>query len=178
MIPWQWRLAAAAIVAALCVAWWHFRPHPATVSIPVVASPSKAVKDAGRETVTMPVKVYKAESKNRLNLPKSPSEHLAASSTVKPDDHPHTLSTVIDDKTGEVTTYDTRDPLPWVAVNDHGEAGIGYGYKFSPGHGFGPMARLTVRQNLLDVKAARLSLQGTLDQDGSAFAGVFVTARW
>lgn len=175
-------VAVAVILAASLAAWWHFRTQPAPVSVPVIATPSKPVEHVGTETVTMPVKVYKSESKKRLNLPKSlqddPSQHVAASSTVKPDYHPHTVSTVIDDKTGEVTTYDTREPLPWIAVDNHGEAGIGYGMKYSPARGFGPVARITVRQNLLNVKAAQISLQGTLDQDGDAFAGVFVTARW
>ena len=180
----NWKPAAVGILAVLlaAVTWFYFRPQPAPVSTPVLAQPSKAVSHVGTEILTMPVKVYKPEAKKLLNLPQNvtsdPAKHVAASSTIKPDDHPHTVSTVIDDKTGEVTTYDVREPLPWLAVNSHGEAGIGYGMKYSPGRGFGPMARIVVRQDLLNIKAARVSVQGTLDQDGSAFGGVFVTATW
>lgn len=184
MIQWQYRLAIAATLAALLAAgmWWHFRPRPAPVSMPVIAKVSSAVSGVVRQTVTMPVKVYRPEAKKKLRLPQAvqndASQHVAASSTVKPDDHPHTVSTVIDDKTGEVTTYDVREALPWLAVDTHGEAGMGYGMKFTPGKGFGPVARIVARQNLLDIKAATVSLQGTLDGDGATFAGVFVTARW
>ncbi|HSR06123.1 MAG TPA: hypothetical protein VLM42_03150 [Bryobacteraceae bacterium] len=182
MIPWQYRLAGAVTLAASLAVWWHFRPHPAPVSTPVIAQPARAVATVGKEMIQAKVKVYKPEAKKRLKLPQNvtsdPAKHVAASSTIKPDNHPHTVSTVIDDKTGEVTTYDVREPLPWLAVDSHGEAGMGYGMKFTPGKGFGPVARIVARQNLVDIKAATVSLQGTLDGDGEAYAGVFVTARW
>lgn len=123
MLIWQTRRVLVAILAGcLAVAiWWHFHSQPAPVSVPVIAAPSKAVAHVGTEIIQTPLKVYKPESKKRLNLPKSlqddTSKHVAASSTIKPDYHPHTVSTVIDDKTGEVTTYDTREPLPWFAVS-------------------------------------------------------------
>ncbi len=181
MIP--YKVAAVAILAASLAAWWHFRPQPAPVSVPVIATPSKPVEHVGTETIQTPLKVYKAESKKRLNLPKSlqedSSKHVAASSTIKPDFHPHTISTVIDDKTGEVTTYDTREPLPWIAVDNHGEAGVAYGIRDGQA-----TVRLEVRQNLLDVKAVKLGVQASVDQPfagsiaPSYFVGVGLSYRW
>lgn len=183
MIPWQYKAAAVVTLAASLAVWWHFRPQPAPVSVPVIATPSKAVSSVGTETVTMPVKVYKPEAKKRLNLPKSlqmdSAKHVAASSTIKPDDHPHTVSTIIDDKTGEVTTYDTREPLPWLAVDNHGEAGMAYGIRDGQA-----TVRLEVRQNLLDVKAVKLGVQASVDQPlagsiaPSYFVGVGLSYRW
>ena len=183
MIPWKYMVAVAVILAASLAAWWHFRPQPAPVSVPVIATPSKAVSGVGTETLTTQVKVYKAESKKRLNLPKSlqedNSKHVAASSTVKPDIYPHTVSTVIDDKTGEVTTYDTREPLPWLSVDNHGEAGVAYGIRNGQ-----PTVRLEVRQNLIDVKAVKIGLQASVDQPmagigaTSYFVGVGLAYRW
>lgn len=183
MINWQYKVAAVATLAASLAAWWHFRPQPAPVSVPVIATPSKAVSSVGVETIRTPVKVYKPEAKKRLNLPQNitqdASKHVAASSTIKPDDHPHTVSTVIDDKTGEVTTYDTRGPLPWLAVDNHGEAGVAYGIRDGQ-----PTVRLEVRQNLLDVKAVKLGVEATVDQPmsgplgSSYFVGVGLAYRW
>ena len=105
--------------------------------------------------------------------------HVAASSTIKPDDHPHTISTVIDDKTGEVTTYDTREPLPWLQVDNHGEAGVAYGIRDGQA-----TVRLEVRQNLLDVKAVKLGVEASIDQplsgsiSPSYFVGVGLSYRW
>ena len=182
MINWKYIIAAAVTLASCAAVWWRFRPQPAPVSVPVIAQPAKAVATVGKETIQAKVKVYKQEAKKRLNLPQNitsdPAKHVAASSTIKPDYHPHTVSTVIDDNTGEVTTYDVREPLPWLAVNNHGEIGMGYGMKSMPGKGFGPTARIVAQQNLLDIKSATVSLQGTLDSDGEAFAGIFVTGRW
>lgn len=117
------RYSALAVTLAvlLAVMWWNFSPHPAPVSTQVIATPSKAVSRVGTEILTMPVKVYKPEAKKRLNLPKSlqmdSSQHVASATKVVADDHPHTISTLINDKTGEVTTYDTREPLPLFAVS-------------------------------------------------------------
>lgn len=179
-----YKLAAAATLACLlAVLWWHFRPHPAPVSVPVIAQAAKVVSGVGRQTVTLPLKVYKPEAKQRLKLPQAvqadPAQHVAAASTVKPDTHPHTVSTVVDEKTGEVTTYDTRDPLPWLAVDSHGEAGVAYGIRDGQ-----PTVRLEVRQNLLDLKALKLGVQASADQPVSGslspsyFVGIGVSYRW
>lgn len=165
----------------LVYAWWTLRPKYSPVSVPVIARP--AIKDSERVTIQTPIKVYTPKAKKKAKIPQSMKDdssiHLVSSSSVKADTHPHTISTVVDAQTGNVTTYDVRDPLPWIAINPHGEAGIGYGWKYSQGQGLHQATRLIVRQNLLDVKAAKISLQGSIDpQDREAFAGVFLTASW
>ena len=179
-----YKVVGVAMLALLLAGLWlHFRPQPAPVSVPVIATQSKPVEHVGTETIQTPLKVYKPEAKKRLNLEKSlqedASKHVAASSTIKPDNHPHTVSTVIDDKTGDVTTYDTREPLPWIAVDNHGEAGVAYGIRDGQ-----PTVRLELRQNLVDVKAVKLGVQASIDQpmagigSTSYFVGVGLAYRW
>ena len=99
-----------------------------------------------------------------------------ASSKVKADDHPHTITTTLDQTTGEFTSYDRTDPLPWVAVDTRTEIGMYYGLKNGE-----QAVRLEGRQALLQVKALHVGAVASVDVmrgEVDSFVGVGVWARW
>lgn len=132
------------------------------------------------DKVTLPpqkVKVYPQKAKAKLSLPEpaasNPSVYALGASRVEPDWHPVTVTTTLDTDTGDVQVYQKREPLPWLAIPHRGEAGLAYGLKNGQ-----PNARLFVRQSLLDMKALRLGVEATADQDGEVFAGASLAWRW
>lgn len=171
-------LIALALAACGVCAWifWPFGPAP--VSRTQTATTAPEVRQVEKVAITPPVvKAYAPKAKARLKLPAAvqvaPSIYALTASQVKADDRPHTIITTLDEDTGEVETYDRPDPLPWLAPETRGELGISYGLR--DGH---PMGRLSVRQNLLQIKSLRLGSQASIDQDGQWFAGVGVWYRW
>lgn len=180
---------AFGLLIAMAIGWLSYDREPAQgVGATVIARPSGEVAKVPVKTVTPKagVKVYRggAALKDGLKLPRDavedPDVEVLASSHVKADDHPHTVTTVIDTETGESTTYDRRDPLPWMAWSERGHAGVAVGLKSGE-----PTARLQVEQEIVTVKALRLSGIATVDQPlnagatgGDFFAGVMVKYQW
>jgi len=170
-------LGAAALVVCGACAWifWPAKPVPAPVG---VATAAPELRQVEMTTLTPPaVKVFRPAAKTRLSLPAAvqadPGQHVLAASQVRADERPHTLITLLDERTGEATTYDRADPLPWFAPETRGEMGISYGLRDGR-----PMGRLSLRQNLIQIKAARLGAAANLDQDGQWFAGLGLWYRW
>ena len=188
-----WGVSVVLVVCIACLGWGaylryaDFKAHLSApiISKPVPAAAAAEVKDVPMVGITpaAPVKVYAPAAKEKLKLPKEvqddKSKYVLAASRVAPDDHPHTITTVIDQQTGESQTYDTREPLPWLAVDMHGEAGLLYGVK----NGY-PAVRFEARQNLLDVKAVKIGIEATADQPTTGplradyFIGVGAWYQW
>lgn len=177
-------LAACLLVVAFgMVKTFATKAQP--ISVPVVAKAAPAVANVPTVQITpaAPVKVYAPSAKAKLKLPEEvqadQNKYVLTASHIAPDAHPHTVTTVIDQQTGAATTYDTTDPLPWLAIDLHGEAGLLYGVK----NGY-PNVRMEVRQNLLDVKAVKIGIEATADQPTTGplradyFIGVGAWYRW
>lgn len=167
-----------AVLVCLAAAAWLFWPAPATPPAPVVATPAPAV--AGMKPMTIQPKSVRAlppRAKRKLALPTevqaATSIYALTASHVDPGERPRTLITTLDADTGEVVAYERIEPLPWIAPSTRGEVGISYGLRDGV-----PMGRLSLRQNLLQVKALRLGAQAHLDEDGEWFAGVGVWYGW
>lgn len=142
------------------------------------AAPAPAVADL--KTVALSprlVRALPAKAKARLKLPPAaqatPSLYALTASQVTADERPHTIITTLDVDTGEVTSYDRPEPLPWFAPETRGEIGIAHGLRNGQ-----PMGRLSLRQDLLQVKRIHLGGQASVDQDGEWFAGVGIWYRW
>lgn len=144
--------------------------------------PAKPARETARSpTVKMPapktVMMYPNEVKRRLKLPESvvsrPEVQVAAASRIESDNHPHTITTVLDTQSGRFETFDRRDPLPWLARDASGFAGVAYGLK----NGL-PGGRIFINQNLIMVKSIGISGRAELDTDGDWFAGLAVAYRW
>ena len=163
-------------------------PQPVVVNVPQIAQPSKAVADAPKVDlpVAVPVKVYKggAALKGGLKLPPpvvqdDNKQVIASSTTPANDNHPHTITTVIDAATGEATTYDKEEPLPWLAWDRGSAVGIYAGIKNGE-----PAVRLQARQDLFSVKALHVGAIASVDQMASGpisadyFVGIGAEYRW
>ncbi len=178
MTQWPVRTTiAAALVASGAFAiytWWPTPTPPPGTAQPI--APAKVLKKTPTIDIKPPkVRVYAPKAKKDLGLPQAaqekPTEHVT---TVKPDLRAHTIITTLDETTGQFTTYDKPEPLPWLAFSRRGEAGMAYGYSSSGQTGW----RLYARQDLLQIKRLNIGAQAALDQGGQWFAGVAVGVRW
>lgn len=178
----RYTIAAILLMASALVLVYVYYPDPVPPGVTVDATPAREV--AKEETVPLivsfPVQVYKPAVKRKLKLPPAaiadPDTHVVAASKVKPDDRPHTITTTLDASTGQFTTYDRTDPLPWLAVNTRTEVGAYVGYK-----GAEPAVRIEGRQTLLQVKALHLGGVAAVDvmrNDVDTFVGVGLWARF
>lgn len=187
MIPTPYRVVAVALCAILAGLFWWFwlKPEPGPVGEHVAAKVAPQIEDTPKVAVAVPkLKVYAAKAKDKLQLPaadvSNPQIHVIESSRVAPDLHPQTVTTLVDASTGETHTLIRREPDPWLAPRNTGEIRLDYGYKAGgvAGGGFDKVARLTFREDLLQVKAFYAGVNASLDSDGQGFFGVGVGYRW
>lgn len=162
--------------------YFYFKPEPAPTNVHLPAKPASQVS---RETtvpvvIEKPVKVYRPDVKRKLKLPDAvqadPAQHVVASSRTVPDERPHTITTVLDTSTGEFTTLDRAEPLPWIAVSTKTEVGAFYGIKNGE-----PAFRVQAQQELLRIKALHVGAVASADMvrgDVETYVGVGVWARW
>jgi hypothetical protein len=157
---------------------------PVNLSVPAKPAPEVKHKPKVEKPIkTKKVKVYAPEVKKDLKLPEvvqdDPALDVIASHQVKPDDHPQTVTTLLNTETGESETYVKRDPLPWLARSDRGEVGLALGFKNAE-----PAVRLEGRQELFQVKAVHFGVTGSVDQQLNGaektdwFVGVGAWYRW
>ena len=176
---------ALLVLAALSVYYFLPRTAPAVVGETRIAAPAREVvlEPKAAVQVAAGVKAYRPAVKTKLRLPEAvvanAAEHVISTAKVPNDDRPHTVTTTLNVDTGESTSYVRTDPLPWMAKNFSGEFGMYAGYKNG-----GPAVRLQARQSVLDIKAVRFGVVGSVDQSfqGAAtpefFVGVGAWYRW
>ena len=184
--PYQIKIAAdtGIILLALSIgalAGWYFTQVPAAAPTAkwTPAQPSQQVAAIPKQEIKPPaVKVYAPKVKQKLNLPEeiqtNPNLYVLQSTRLPNDTHPATVTTLINQQTGEVQTYVRREPLPWLSTEHTGEARIDVGIKSATG----TIARLTLREDLLQVKALHAGFNASLDTDGQIFVGVGVGFKW
>lgn len=148
----------------------------ATPAKEIAAVPTTATPVEGGNVETYPDAVKKV-LKLPENIVSSKNKQVVASIKVKADDHPHTVTTVVDVSTGTFESFDRRDPLPWAAYSSKGSVGAYYGFKSGES-----AIRLVVRQELLQVKAVKigvtLSLDRTMSGNTSSFVGIGAEYNW
>lgn len=156
---------------------------PSEVSVP--ATPAPEVKSAPTKRVELkrPVKVFTDKAKFNLKLPdavvKNPDAHVIAATQVKGSDRPQTITTTIDEKTGESQTFVKSDPYPWLAFENRGEVRMSYGYRYSGlGQPVKRVGRLQFTYDAVRVKALTFGPTAQIDTDGQAYVGVGVAYRW
>lgn len=187
----MWLFVAAVLIGAIYGINHAYQRYQSTlptapVGLNIVATPAPEVKKVtpvAKPIKAKTVKVYPAAVKNTIKLPQiiqdNPDLDVIASNQVPADDHPQTITTLINTETGESQTFVKRDPLPWLAVDTHGEAGMYMGIKNGT-----PTARLEAKQGLLQVKALHFGLIGSVDQqlgngqDTDYFIGTGAWVRW
>lgn len=161
------------VVACVALAAWVLsRPSPWQIAPPLENVPKVSVQMAA------PIKVYAGVSKAKLNLPAAilaaPNKHIADATRVKPDQRPQTIVTVVDSETGDVETIIRKEPLPWIARQQTGEMRIDSGIK----NGARRVGRISLTQDVLQIKALHLGMRASLDTDGQYFVGVGVSWKW
>ncbi len=176
-------IVAVVLAAGVGIGIWSSKTPTAPVGVAVEARPAEAIKDVPTETVSPPkVTVLKPLAKKRLALPPAvqdnPQQAVTGAVGIKADWHPRVVSSVLDVNTGETRMFETRQPLPLLAIDTSGEAGVLYGLK-----GGQRAARLEVRQSLFDIKAVKVGVTASYDQPigggrGDGFVGVGAWYRW
>jgi hypothetical protein len=180
------------LVLILAILWlrnWSAESDSNQVGETIAAVPSKEVRDVPRVDVAVkkPVKVYQggAALKDGLKLPRvvvedADVEVLASSKIDGRDDHPKTVTTVLNVETGESETYVRTDSLPLFDWSSRGHLGIAAGLKNGE-----PAMRLSAEQELFTVKAMHFGAVATFDQPLNAgssgsdyFVGVMGKYQW
>lgn len=178
------------LASAVFVVCWiaHDRHTSPEVGKTVIATPAPEVKAVPKVGVTIkaPVKVYQGGAilKKKIELPpevaQDDNQQVIASGKIDAaDDHPHTVTTVINTETGESQTYVRTDPLPWLAWDDRGSIGMYAGIKSGA-----PAVRLQARQGLFSVKAVHFGGIASIDQPMQGlsmpdyFIGIGAEYRW
>ena len=158
--------------AAYATAWYNKLPEMPT-GVALQAAP--ALK---RETTTplqvAEVKVFRPEVKKKLKLPeavqKASELRVVASVTTPNDDRKHTVTSLLDVRTGEFTTYDRPEPPPWLAVSTRRH----YGAYIGGMNGEQALA-LTARQEVLHVRGLKvegIAIGAMSETERFAFVGV------
>jgi hypothetical protein len=173
IIPLSMIVGGAALVLYM-VAHTVDAPRPPQV----VANTAPVVAKVGTQEIS-PIKVitFKPEAKAKTRLPRAvqadPKQHVTAATQVEPSERPQLVTTVLDEDTGESTTYVVEEPRPWLGVRNRGEVVLAYGVKQE-----GTVARLHARQELLQIKALGAGVVGSIDSDGDYFVGIGASYRW
>jgi hypothetical protein len=184
-------LLAGLLFVIMAVLWlknWGDEAAANQAGQTVTAAPAKEVARTPRVNVPVkaPVKVYAggAALKGGIQLPQHvvEDEHvevLASSKIDGRDEHPKTVTTVLNVETGESETYVRTDPLPWFVMSSRGGVGMYGGLKNGE-----PAVRLEARQEVFRVKALSFGGVASIDQplNGSSspdwFVGVGAEWHW
>lgn len=160
---------AVVLGVAMAVLYVAFKPEPMPPGIQLPATPAPELKR--EETVpvaTDSVRVYKPAVKAKLKLPAhvqaDAQQHVVASTRTPNDDRPHTVTTTLNTATGEFTSYDRAEPLPWLTVSTRQHFGAYVGAL----NGEQAIA-VTARQEVLRVKGLKV--------EGIAFGAMSQTER-
>ena len=178
-------LVTAALFAAAWVMFMPGAPEPSE-AVAVPAAEADAVKGEEKKPVAIrsgTVRAYAPAAKANLKLPADvamdDAKQVIAAHTVDPDEHPQTVTTVIDTDTGESKTYVKPEPIPTFAWNFHGDAGIYAGLKNGE-----RAIRLEVRQGVAQFKAVHVGALASADQPLASplkadyFIGMGAWYRW
>lgn len=178
----EYVMVLAIVAAGAYLVAWYYRLAPITLGVTVEAKPAPEVKHEHKVDVPLnkPAKAYGPAVKTKLKLPESiandPNQHVITSIKTPNDERQHTITTVINDKTGESTTFDRVEQLPWMAIDTKTELGIYAGLK----HGEQAI-RIEAKQALLQVKALHLGAVASADLTRSGtdgFIGIGGWVRW
>lgn len=163
----------------------YFSPKEKSLEVPVVLAQInpeviKEVKvDVPLKTPTSTIKAYKPAVKNTIPLPAAVlgdvDKYVTSSVSVDGSEKRKVVSTVIDVATGESTTYIAPVPSPWFSFEHRGYAALDYGFKRNSSN---PVARLNVREDLVQIKEIHLGLTGSIHSDGDYFVGMGGEYRW
>ncbi len=164
-------LFGLAALAGTVLLWFSLQQERAPIGVVTQATPAPAVAGQAKSDIPIQsgtVKAYDLSAKRKVSLPGAvqadPHKNVIESSAVPADDHPQTVTSVIDTQTGEIETFVIREPLPLFALDYRGDAGLYLGFR----NGYGAI-RAEARQAIFSVKAVHFGVIGSVE---SALGGV------
>lgn len=178
-MSWRARIEIVVLVIFCAVVWYLATPAPAPVNEWHPATPAPQVKPLEKAPVKVQyIYVYPNKAKDSLNLPQpikdDPAKQVIEATRVQADEHPQTVTTILDITTGKTETLVRIEPLPWLAAEQHGSIGVGYGLTSGLMRGWA----LNAHEDLLQIKALHFGADGSLFTGGAYFAGVGVAYHW
>lgn len=175
----KYLVAALLLGAAAYAAVWYNKLPAMPTGVALPAAPASELK---RETTTPlkvgAVKVFRPEVKKKLGLSEAVQKdselHVVSSVTTPSDGRRHTVSTLLDTRTGEFTTLDKPVPPPWLEVSTRRHFGAYIGAM----NGEQAVA-VTARQEVLRIRGLNVEgiAIGMVSQE-ERFAFVGVGASW
>ena len=154
---------------------WYFSTTVAPVGVHVPAKVAPQVAPLPKVSTPAPkgVKTYVQAAKKAMKLPETviadDDIHVIEATRVAADDHPHTITTLVNVKTGETTTLDRREPSPWLAFKKSGALGLSRDLLQN-------VNTLYVRQDFVQMKS--LYLSGSLSLDSARQTGAKIAVEW
>lgn len=136
---------------------------PAAAAVPAPVAPALADAEPQWIVPPRPVRVYAPAAKKALALPApvqaDSAKHVLQAARLAADDSPREVTAVLDEQSGETELLVRELPRPWLDLTPRGEVGVFAGIR----NGHEPVVRLTARQQVLQVKAVRIGVVGSLD---------------
>lgn len=164
--------------------WFYFKPVtapanslPATLAVkaPVVAKATKVDVIVKKSTV----RAYKPSVKKDLQLPATvqtdETKVVTESSLVASSEKRTEVTSVLDTQTGETVAYVHLVPDPWFATESRGNVNLAYGIKL---HDNSLVWRISVHEDVFQIKSIHFGVNATVDTDGAVFAGAGASYRW
>jgi hypothetical protein len=169
-------LIGAAIGAVIL---WFGMQRPAPVIEPRKAEQAPEIAAVpSAEIHPAKVKVKGSSAKKKLNLPAdvqaNDALHVMDSAVLPPEDRDVTVTHLIDENTGETQTLVEEKPYPLIEAENDKTASFAIGVK----NGGKTVVRLTLVDDLVQVKAVHFGAMATADSDGALFLGVGISYRW
>jgi hypothetical protein len=170
-------LGAFCVIALVLGYFWLDRESTPTAEF-VPTTEFKAVAQVPKVAIVpKSIQVYGQTAKAKLHLPQviqdDKNVSVVSATVVAPDDNPLTVTTLINSDTGDTQTLIRREPKPWLALKRTGAIRLDYGFR-----GVNRVARLSVRQDVLQVKSFYAGVTASFDSDGQVFAGIGFEYRW
>lgn len=169
-------VALLAILAGVWL-WWYMQPVAPTNTWEPVKQAPQVVKVEKVAVHPKQVQVYAPKAKAKLRLPDSmqanPEIQVIAATSIAASTHPQSVVTTINTDTGQSETFIREEPLPWFALRRSGELSLNIGYR-----GMQKITRLSITQDMFQVKAISAGVHASLDSDGQYFIGAGMTWRW
>ena len=164
--------------------WWFIQPKVDT-SVAVIAPVAPIIAKVDKvDTPVKMVRTYKPIAKTKLKLPPlviaNVDQQVTGATTVAPSERKVTVTSVLDTKTGETTTYSKSEPYSWIpSFESRGEARLDLIYKVDARtHAPQQAGRLMITQDFLQLKAVHLGGTASIDTKGEMIIGVGVGYRW
>jgi len=161
-----WTVGLSVATLALIYSVVRLNNAPLPIRLAVLAKPAPIVAKIAKvdtPVLTKTVKTLPPVVKRKLHLPPpvqaDVDQHVIDAVVVPADGHSHTLTPVLNLKTGVTKTYVRVNPDPWFAMDFSGDAAVYLGL-----YNGTPALRLQARQSVFKIKSIHFGGMGSVTQ--------------